>query len=1278
MDIHISNVPDRANHVELRIFLRETLQAFDILAFDVYKIGLRWAILTVAKRESGRSFLNRYGVHAYPGYQRLTFQSAPLYCRASDRKDQPPALKVSALLAKEAEMLLKRSKQPTASRTSPSTRTTFDIQSLITGVWSYDRNGNLVFDPKYEDLREGTVIFGKHALVIYLESTDYADSDWHGRVDIPYAIIEHTIPELHGKGSPGSITVTLRSPPKVYQILDLEELHRYDAKQAVAEPDALLDLVNLSITKDKRSGQGVKLERRTILHRKYHRNVGLCMVYRMFIPNNQAASAFAFLKGSPIPEVHYWTTSVAPGPRSSIEEEFDAFESQISESKLGFTTKFQLSALVLAGTITPVKAQELLSHINSSANQHSDELLSLAIKHVGQRIMTPGPYVDSHDFDVDSILDKIKTALRMEDSTIDMSSSFNRHNRHHHIIMTHKAIITPSGIVLQGPDDTISNRVLRKHYRHADHFLRVTFADEDGLSVFHDPKSSQEEVYKRFRKVLLDGVSVAGRHFEFLGFSNSSLKCHQTWVLAPFTEGGKEIRAKDVIAELGDFTHFRCSAKCAARIGQAFSDTIFAIPIPDAAMVTETKNDVACGNRIFSDGCGTMSRELFEFLWRRLPRKQKKCPTVIQIRYRGAKGVLSMDTSLTGQQLHIRKSMTKYVANAGWRNLELCDAAYKPLRMYLNHQFIKIMEDLGVPGQNFIALQEEACDTLHKIICHPINAANFLGKWLIKAFLMYLSWSYEILITSTTEHSHSGTHAKVPQIIRLLNRMGLPFQADRFLTEVVGVAAMSSLRSIKYRARIPVQQGCLLFGIMDETNFLKEGQVYIATQDMTLSGRLEMTLSGRLERNILVGENIVVTRAPALHPGDVRVVRGVNVPEGSPLRDLHNCIVFSQQGERDLPSQLSGGDLDGDKFHIIYDPRLVPTYNYPPADYHSVAPSDLGRAVEVSDIADFFIDHMINDNLGCISNVHKIRADKKARGTLDQDCIKLANLASDAVDFSKSGVPVDPREIPRGEDYIRPDFMAPGHSFVVNDLGATALEEADPDDFEEPDSLGILDPAKARYLYYRSNKILGQLYRNIDEEAFFDQMKDEFATQQQAYSGESLLQTLVRYIDRKCQAIQWDHHISFAEDLRESYVVPVYEFTFVLLTIHMYEYTINDIMHSLKVHRSKPLTELEVFSGNILGMQARASNRFIREANTQVQTRFDYEADRAISRIVHGDEDDEVSEQLEVLARSVACFKVAMKTEGWESSGTLKSWKYVTAAVCLEQLERLRGSLPLL
>lgn len=250
------------------------------------------------------------------------------------------------------------------------------------------------------------------------------------------------------------------------------------------------------------------------------------------------------------------------------------------------------------------------------------------------------------------------------------------------------------------------------------------------MSVFYDSKASQEEIYARFRTVLRSGVHIAGRHFEFLGFSHASLRCHQTWFMSPILQEGKIIRARDVIADLGDFSNIHCSAKCAARIGQAFSDTIFAVHIPESAHVLETKEDVERNGRCFSDGCGTMSVELFQRLWSALPpERRSKRPTVLQIRYRGAKGVLSLDASLPGEQLHVRKSMTKYVAKEGWRDLELCGAAYKPLRMYLNHQFIKILEDLDVPVGNFLAVQNEARSTLEKVIKHPLNAASFLGMY---------------------------------------------------------------------------------------------------------------------------------------------------------------------------------------------------------------------------------------------------------------------------------------------------------------------------------------------------------------------------------------------------------------------------------------------------------------------------------------------------------------------------------------------------------------------
>jgi hypothetical protein len=119
-----------------------------------------------------------------------------------------------------------------------------------------------------------------------------------------------------------------------------------------------------------------------------------------------------------------------------------------------------------------------------------------------------------------------------------------------------------------------------------------------------------------------------------------------------------------------------------------------------------------------------------------------------------------------------------------------------------------------------------------------------------------------------------------------------------------------------------------------------------------------------------------------------------------------------------------------------------------------------------------------------------------------------------------------------------------------------------------------------------------------------------------------------------------------------------------------------EIMETLRPHRGEPLTELEVFSGNILGKKERASTRYIREANLEVQERFDRDVGAVIKRIVLGDEEHDSTADAESLPRAIACFKVALLTDEWENYVKLTSWKYVAAAVCLEQLWRYRnGSL---
>ena len=337
--------------------------------------------------------------------------------------------------------------------------------------------------------------------------------------------------------------------------------------------------------------------------------------------------------------------------------------------------------------------------------------------------------------------------------------------------------------------------------------------------------------------------------------------------------------------------------------------------------------------------------------------------------------MISLDSTLADNVLRLRKSMVKFNVVDSWK-IEICGSGIKPLPMYLNRQLIKILEDLGVSPHHLLEIQQEEVDSLRKISQSPILAANFLEK------------------------ANLAQATRIPFLIRALVRLKLKFLSDTFLRRMIELAVIVKLRELKYRSRIRVNHGITLYGIMDETGYLREGEVYCPF------------VNENGQRQVLLGNRVVITRAPALHPGDVQLVNAVDVPTDSPLNDLHNCIVFSQKGERDLPSKLSGGDLDGDLYNIIYDVRLChdthgrPLHVTVPADYPRLQAPALDRKVKREDIINHFLTFMQQDQLGRIANLHQILADGKPSGTFDSDCLTLAELHSTAVDFSKTGIPV--------------------------------------------------------------------------------------------------------------------------------------------------------------------------------------------------------------------------------------------------------------------------------
>jgi len=334
----------------------------------------------------------------------------------------------------------------------------------------------------------------------------------------------------------------------------------------------------------------------------------------------------------------------------------------------------------------------------------------------------------------------------------------------------------------------------------------------------------------------------------------------------------------------------------------------------------------------------------------------------------GAKGMISLDPLLQGDVLLLRKSMVKF-EGTNKTDIEICEGAWKPLPLLLNRQFIKILEDMGTKASFFLDLQTKEVERLRMITASPYNASTFLRR------------------------QNVGDTVHLPWFINKLTALDIDFREDGFMRNILEMSLLHELRQLKHKTRIPVPEGRHLHGIMDEFGILAEDQIFCT-----------FTEDGKSKA--VVGRDLIISKAPCLHPGDVQVVNAIHPPKGSPLWELRNCVVFSQKGGRDLPSKLSGGDLDGDRYYIIWDEAAKPDMTYTPADYARKDPINIERPVESSDMTDFFIKFMETDQLGRIAVMHRVLADQMMDGTLNPDCITLAEMHSTAVDFSKTGIPV--------------------------------------------------------------------------------------------------------------------------------------------------------------------------------------------------------------------------------------------------------------------------------
>ena len=482
-------------------------------------------------------------------------------------------------------------------------------------------------------------------------------------------------------------------------------------------------------------------------------------------------------------------------------------------------------------------------------------------------------------------------------------------------------------------------------------FCTVSFANFD-LRV--DTVSRKAEYIEKF---LLNGITLNDTVYKCFGWSNSQLKS-RTCFLYAFPPGQN---AMAILDALGDFKDFNQVGKKSKRIGLLFSEAELGIHLrPD---VCRDIPDIEAHGHVFSDGCGLMSRGFAKRLSRSKLIKfhgLPYVPSVVQIRYRGYKGVLMInpERKMDGQ-VHFRKSMRKF---SGCPDDTLSILAYsKPYAFgKLNGELVTLLSALGIPDEIFLRKQKEYFDLILEASDDPITAFRFMSY-------MGDKHSAEAIVLEGLDSAKTRTALKSAQ--------------------TAAWAKMFDKRDFE-RVHIMIPKSRLLLGVCDPTSQLAANECHV---------RVSIEREGVRS---LEGAWVIVGRNPCLHPGDLRKLRVRSVPG---FEHLVDCIVFSATGSVPQPSLMSGGDLDGDQFFVCWDMDLIPKTLHEPHPYPP-AKERPKHKIDHDDLIKYFA-HWNNGSMGRIANLYLRWVRALPEGALSTQCLELNHLYSLSVDGERVNVP---------------------------------------------------------------------------------------------------------------------------------------------------------------------------------------------------------------------------------------------------------------------------------
>ncbi|KAG8739309.1 hypothetical protein FRC10_005793 [Ceratobasidium sp. 414] len=567
-------------------------------------------------------------------------------------------------------------------------------------------------------------------------------------------------------------------------------------------------------------------------------------------------------------------------------------------------------------------------------------------------------------------------------------------------------IFTPEQLTLQ-IEEFPSNRVL--YQDQPDEFILASF----GALRFKDRPPSAAADY--IQRVLTKGFFLDGRQYRFYHHSNSQLRSRSCWLRAANTDEELDRR----IEALCDVSKINNIAKRAD------------IDWDLEPKFTKDIPDITVGEELFSDGescfVNCMMWAYFAPVHATASQEEEDNPPTGQVhtfcdpnqvrlailfkeeeRLAMTQGVLAIHPELDQEakhHVHFRDSMRKLKTTSN-NTFSVVDYSRPYQFARLNNDIVVLLSALGITTETLVAKQEAYFQWINSARTDEIAAMNFLAA--------------------------VGKHASIERV--LLDGL----EAERVQNDVKGaqaaeVTAFRKPDTEKERCRIFLLQSRFLFGVCDPYGVLEEGEVHVRIMEP------------RKGPTTLTQTDLMVVRNPCLHPGDILKLRAVHHTR---LDHLVDCIVFSGKGKRAAPSMSSGGDLDGDRFTVVWDPDVVPkvlaqSYDYP-------APkAPVHMKITRKDLATHFASYN-NMSLGRVAALHNKWA-RTLNGAMSPQCQELNALHSQSVDGARIRIP-DRLTTPPVVD----------EPFVLDVLAEKARSFADRFTVEEAPNLSQLEKPTAK------------------------------------------------------------------------------------------------------------------------------------------------------------------------------------------------------------------------